>query len=559
MASLPSTRAGVPVAPAADPAAEIDAGLRREVGFLGLLFVSVGSIIGSGWLLGALGAAEAAGPASLISWALGAGVVVILALVYAELGAAYPVASGTVRFPHLAYGSAAGFTAGWLAWIGSVTLAPIEVEAALQYLTGISWLDWLTARAHGTAVLTGAGYGVAVALLALFTVINAVGVRRFSDTNTATVLWKIAIPVITVAVLLASSPRWSNFHAGGGFAPFGAKGVLAALPAGVVFAYQGFEQAVQLGAESRDPARHVAPAVIGAVGIGVVLYLLLEIVFVGSLSPAALVHGWAHPVGRGAFGPFAAIATRLGITWLAVVLYIDAFVSPAGTGLVYTATSSRVLYALGRDRYLPEALDRVSIRGVPVIALGASFAVGLLLLLPFPGWQELVGFITSATALMYAFAPLAFAALRREDPGRRRPFRLRAGNVLGPLSFVAADLIFYWAGWATDWRLLVAIAVGFAALAVSSLARRRDRRPRLEWRSGWWLVPWLIGMGAISVAGQFGGRKWLPFWGDIAVVAVFSLAIYALALRCRLPGDEVRRRLGDEAGVGAARPSPAGS
>lgn len=531
-------------APAADPTGALDAGMRREVGFVGLLFVSVGSIIGSGWLLGALGAAEAAGPASLISWGLGAGVVVILALVYAELGAAYPVASGTVRFPHLAYGSAAGFAAGWLAWIGSVTLAPIEVEAALQYLTGIGWLDWLTHRSGGTAVLTGAGYGVAVALLAIFTLVNAIGVRRFSDANTATVMWKIAIPVLTVAVLLASSPSWRNFHAGGGFAPFGAKGVLAALPAGVVFAYQGFEQAVQLGAESKDPARHLAPAVIGAVGIGVVLYLLLELVFIGSLSPASLAGGWAHPIGKGAFGPFAAIATRLGITWLAVVLYVDSFVSPAGTGLVYTATSSRVLYALGRDRYLPEAIDRLSVRGVPIVALGVSFVVGLLLLLPFPGWQTLVGFITSATALMYAFAPLAFTALRREDPGRSRPFRLRAGGLLGPISFVAADLIFYWAGWETDWRLLVAIAVGFAALGVSALFRGRSSRPHLEWRSGWWLFPWLIGMGAISVSGQFGGHKWIPFWWDIAAVAVFSLVIYVLAVASRLPGEEVRRRLG---------------
>lgn len=58
-------------------------------------------------------------------------VVVLLALVYAELGAAYPLAGGTLRYPHFAFGSTAGFTAGWLAWIGSVTLAPIEVEVAL--------------------------------------------------------------------------------------------------------------------------------------------------------------------------------------------------------------------------------------------------------------------------------------------------------------------------------------------------------------------------------------------------------------------------------------------
>ena len=68
--------------------------LQRSVGFYGLMFVSLGSIIGSGWLLGALNAAEKAGPASILSWLLAAGMLALLALVYAELGATYPVAGG---------------------------------------------------------------------------------------------------------------------------------------------------------------------------------------------------------------------------------------------------------------------------------------------------------------------------------------------------------------------------------------------------------------------------------------------------------------------------------
>ncbi len=79
------------------------------------MFISLGSIIGSGWLLGALGAAQAAGPASLMSWILAAILLMVLALIHAELGAAYPVAGGTARFPYFAFGTLAGFTAGWAA------------------------------------------------------------------------------------------------------------------------------------------------------------------------------------------------------------------------------------------------------------------------------------------------------------------------------------------------------------------------------------------------------------------------------------------------------------
>jgi amino acid transporter len=91
--------------------------LKRAIGFWGLMFVSLGSIIGSGWLLGALNAAQTAGPASLLSWVLAALMLIVLALIHAELGAAYPVAGGTGRYPFFVFGTLAGFTAGWAAYL----------------------------------------------------------------------------------------------------------------------------------------------------------------------------------------------------------------------------------------------------------------------------------------------------------------------------------------------------------------------------------------------------------------------------------------------------------
>jgi amino acid transporter len=92
---------------------------QREIGLTGLMFASLGSIIGSGWLFGALYAAQQAGPAALLSWGIGAVFVLLLALIHAELGGAYPVAGGSARFPHYSYGSVIGFAIGWIAWIGS--------------------------------------------------------------------------------------------------------------------------------------------------------------------------------------------------------------------------------------------------------------------------------------------------------------------------------------------------------------------------------------------------------------------------------------------------------
>src|ERR1700733_12883834 len=84
-------------------------GLRRDVGRVSLLFTSVGSVIGSGWLLGALNATTQAGPAAILSWVVGPGAGMLLAFVHAELGGMSPVGGGNARFPHYAFGSLLGF------------------------------------------------------------------------------------------------------------------------------------------------------------------------------------------------------------------------------------------------------------------------------------------------------------------------------------------------------------------------------------------------------------------------------------------------------------------
>ncbi len=90
-------------------------GLDRKVGLLGLLWASEGSIIGSGWLFGALTAVSIAGPSAIIAWVIASVMIIVLALVHAELGALFPVSGGSSRFPHYAFGSLAGDTFGWFA------------------------------------------------------------------------------------------------------------------------------------------------------------------------------------------------------------------------------------------------------------------------------------------------------------------------------------------------------------------------------------------------------------------------------------------------------------
>src|SRR5205823_119182 len=144
---------------------------------------------------------------------------------------------------------------------------------------------------------------------------------------------------------------------------------------------------------------------------------------------------------------------------------------------------SRLTFALSRNSYIPAPFARLTSRGVPLLAIAFSFLCGMLVFLPFPGWQDLVGFISSATVLAYAMAPLALGALRLQDPERERPFRLPLGAVLSPLGFVVANEVLLFSGWAVVWKLIVAILIGFALLAISSATGSTETRPNLDWAS----------------------------------------------------------------------------
>ena len=240
--------------------------------------------------------------------------VILLALVHAELGGMFPVSGGTTRFPYYAFGGLAGASFGWFSWLQAVGTAPIEVEAAIHYSS--NYVHGLTLTVHGTVVLTGTGYLVAVVLMAVIVGINLLGVRSLVRANNAITTWKVIIPTMTIIVFFFTHFDTSNFTSAGGFAPYGLRGVLTGVSAGgAVFALVGFEQAVQLGGESKNPQRDLPRAVIFSMLLGATIYILLQVLFIGALPHDALAHGWHNVSFTGIFGPFAGLAKSLGLAW----------------------------------------------------------------------------------------------------------------------------------------------------------------------------------------------------------------------------------------------------
>jgi amino acid transporter len=540
---------GSNMAVAATSTTPADVGLKREMGLIGATWASETSIIGSGWLFGALGAAAAAGSMAILGWIIAGIIIIILALVHAELGGMYPVSGGTARFPHFAFGSGAGISFGFFSYLQAVTVAPIECFAVMQY-GSYYW--------HGlfnpvTKNVTTTGFIMTILLMATFTAINFLAMRLFSKVNAGITWWKVAVPVLAI-IVLAFKFHPANLHvtattANGGFFHDGMKALFGAIPAaGIVFAYLGFEQADQLAGEIKDPQRNLPRAIIIATLIGITIYTLLQIVFIGATPASMLTHGFAglaNGTSQIAIGPFAGLAGVVGLGWLAFILRLDAFISPFGTGLIYQTSTSRVGYGLARNRYYPQIFQRTDARGVPWISLIFAFIFGLLFLLPFPSWHALVSLVTAASVLMYAGAPLSLGAFRGQVPEASRPYRLPAGNVMAPLAFILANLIIYWSGLEVLWKLAVCIVIGYVLIGISMAFD--SQRPPLDWKSAQWLPVYLIGMGIISWQGQYSGGAvaapvntgHIPFWIDMLVVAAFSLVIYYWAQAVKLPKEEM--------------------
>ncbi|MFE2377301.1 APC family permease [Streptomyces sp. NPDC059398] len=518
------------------------------MGRISLLFAGVGSIIGSGWLFGALNAAKLAGPASIFSWAIAAVMILLIGLCFAELGTMFPVSGGVVRFPHISFGSFASYTMGWINWIAAATVAPIEVEGALQYAT--KWADFTEFHPKsGAHTLTTLGYVIAVIAMAFFVALNYFGIRWFARVNNALVWWKLAVIILVVVAFAVTAFHGRNFTASeyGGFAPGGMKGIFTAIStAGITFSFLGFRQGVELAGETDNPKRNVPFAVIGSVLVTGVIYILLEIAFIASVPGHDLKSsgGWLSLTFANDFGPLAAISSAIGLGWLAYILYVDAVISPADTGLVYTTVTARISYAMGQNGNAPKALTKTTSRGAPMISLVVTFVLGLIVFLPFPSWQQLVGFITSATVLSFGSGPVVLAAMRRQIPDWNRPFRVPGGDVIPFLGLYSANLIVYWAGWNTNWKLFATIGIGFVLLAVFELTDK-GRAPKLDWRAGLpWVAPWLVGLALISWVGDYdGGLGYIGLGWGFLVNLVLAAIVYLLALRSRLPVERVERHI----------------
>lgn len=472
--------------------------LKRDIGTINILIASAGAMIGSGWLFSPYVSAQIAGSNALISWIIAALFMLFIALPLCELGTMFPIAGGMSNYPTFTHGREVGFLFAWTSWLSYVVMTPIEIQAILQYSCRL--FPGLVTDQSAALSLSAYGYAAAAGIMLFVVILNSYGIKMLAECNKYASIIKFILPTIAIVSLINHAPSLANIQINLLDRQSWAQIFSALSTGGVAFAFTGFQNGLMLAGEVKNPQRNIPIAILGAVAVGFVLYFMLQFSFLAAMPAKYLANGWQALHFPGDSGPLVGLTALLGLGTVATLLLIDAAFSPFGTTLVYTAATSRILYGMALNHHLPKIFLKVNRHNIPYVTLYANLAVGLFSFLPFPGWQKLVAFLSSASILSYGIGPICLLTLRKLQPQIKRPFRLKHSLAVCHLAFYFCNLMLYWCGFEVLCKLDIALIIGLIICLIYQRKTIFSCDVSLHW-----LVLYMTGLLGISYLGSFGG------------------------------------------------------
>ena len=412
-----------------------DSALLRKIGFWALAASVLNNTIGGGIFAMPGTLASDMGAAAPLALLLGALVFVPIALCFSAAGSRIHATGGAYSYVTAAFGPLSGYVIASVLWISNVAASGGIAAALADQMAHVS--PWFAQPLPRAAFLIG----VYVLLCAL----NARGVRIGARAIMALATVKL-LPLILLAVVGLFYIHPANLHvtAMPGPSAIGNSMVF------VIFAYAGMETALLPSGEVSNPSRVVPHATLAAIALVVVLYVALQVVAQGVLGNALAGNKIPLAATAGAIAPF-----------FNTVLLLIASISLLGFLQNDLLSTSRLLYALGRDGYLPAPLARVTAsHRVPLFALMvyAVIAVVLAILGDFAGLVMLSG---GAVCLVYlGVCAAAWRLQQRDVRGEGKPFLLRGGPLI-PLVGLAGLVLVLSTLQRAEWA-----AIGYALLAV---------------------------------------------------------------------------------------------
>ena len=392
--------------------------LARDLTFRDGLALVVGTVIGSGMFLvpGAVASQLPSISTVMLVWAAGGLLTLFGALALAEFGAMFPGAGGLYVYLRAAYGRPIGFLYGW----GLLTLIHSGSIATLAVAFGIY-------AAQLTPLSPPLQKALAIASIALLTLVNTLGIRTGKFVQNGVTVCKVG-GIVLMVVLLFASPRRPNLSIAAAPGPPLLFAIGAALVA-VLWTYEGWHTVSFTSGEFRNPARDLPKSLLwGALALAAI-YLCANAAYYHVLSPGEL-QGAARPAAFAVQSAYGGPAAAL-VTLLIVVSILGSI-----NGMVLTGP--RVYFAMARDGLFFPSFGKLNAARAPLFSLLAQGVWSSCLTLA-GSFQELFTYVIFTAWIFYGASVFAVIVLRFRQPGLPRPYRVPAYPVI-PILFVAAAL-----------------------------------------------------------------------------------------------------------------------
>ncbi|WP_411848681.1 APC family permease [Staphylococcus xylosus] len=494
-----------------------------------LVLLGLGSLIGSGWLFGAWEASSIAGPAAIISWVIGFVVIGSIAYNYIEIGTMFPQSGGMSNYAQYTHGSLLGFIASWANWVSLVTIIPIEAVSAVQYMSSWPW-SWakFTTGLMKDGSISNAGLMAVFVIIIIFSLLNYWSVKLLTSFTSLISVFKLGVPLLTIIMLMISGFDTGNYgHTAGQFMPYGSAPIFAATTAsGIIFSFNAFQTIINMGSEIQKPEKNIARGIAISLTLSAALYIVLQSTFITSM-PSDMIHenGWS---GINFNSPFADMAILLGLNWLAILLYMEAVVSPFGTGVSFVAVTGRVLRAMEKNGHIPKFLGKMNEKyNIPRVAIIFNAIISMLMVSLFRDWATLASVISTATLVAYLTGPTTVISLRKMAPNMHRPFRANLLKFMAPFSFVMASLAIYWAMWPTTAQVIFIIILGLPIYFFYEY-KMNWKNTKKQIGGSLWIILYLIVLATLSFIGskEFNGMDWVHYPYDFVVIIIIALMFY---------------------------------
>lgn len=385
--------------------------LSRDLGLFTITMVGVGAMIGAGIFVLTGIAAGTAGPALILAFAANGLVTFLTALAYAELGSAIPEAGGGYLWVKQGLPGPNAFLAGWMSWFAHAVAGSLYALGFGSYLgLVLEELGWLPGSLSADHLEKPLAVGVAL----LFVAINFKGVSETGLAGNIVTVAKVAIiGVFIVTGLWAMFRRpgpggWEHFTP---FAPEGLTGVLTAM--GLTYiAFEGYEIIVQAGEEVKDPKRNIPRAVFWSLAIVIPIYILVAVAAVGAVDTGDGTPTWQWLGDHQELG--LAEAARQFMPLGTTLLLVGGLLSTMSALNATTFSSTRVSFAMGRDRNLPDLFAKVHDKThTPYLALAASGALIILMAVTLP-IEDVAAAADVMFLLLFLQVNLAILTIRRK-------------------------------------------------------------------------------------------------------------------------------------------------